>query len=495
MEVVQIPVSKIKVRFRLRNPSDLKVDALMESIRTIGLLHPIHVDSDNYLISGYHRLISFQKLEIEKIPAIINHEDHRIRELIELDENFQINILNHLQYSSHLIRREELMQELGLLYVRGDNRHTKDPSKLTQEDLAKSCGLSTRAYQFRKQLSKIHPEVHDLLVDTEWANSLMDLVRLSSEPDDVQRRVCDHLITGKCSSWKSAYVEGKLATYKLKTQPRIDFNMKERFGTPRSLMKFNRSSDELHQIISRVNHDEDLRHLKTSTQFGTIPIRLHQMNPDQAAFSIDYYTRPNDLICDMMNGRGSTAITSLYLERRFIGWDINKASIDRTKEVIRSNFDVPEDRWEIHEGCGCEMKELDGQSEVIDAVFTSPPYFNNAESYTDSELDLCNMKMDKFMERIDLLFKNTSRVIKRSNFEEKIFKPIIFTLGTARDGKNGILSMSYEFQKVAKNHALVLWDEVHVELNNPHLQASLQRNYQHGYVMKSHETQLTWVKF
>ena len=183
MEVVQIPVSKIKVRFRLRNPSDLKVDALMESIRTIGLLHPIHVDSDNYLISGYHRLICYQKLEREEIPAIINHEDHRIRELIELDENFQINVLNHLQYSSHLIRREELMQELGLLYVRGDNRHTKDPSKLTQEDLAKSCGLSTRAYQFRKQLSKIHPEVHDLLpgIDSRASGDLGRLLRTGAE--------------------------------------------------------------------------------------------------------------------------------------------------------------------------------------------------------------------------------------------------------------------------------------------------------------------------
>ena len=139
------------------------------------------------------------------------------------------------------------MKELGLLYVRGDNRHTKDPSKLTQEDLAKSCGLSTRAYQFRKQLSKIHPEVHDHLVDTEWANSLMDLVRLSSEPDDVQMRVCDQLITGKCSSWKSAYVEGKLATYKLKTQPRIDFNMKEIWNT--------QISNEIQSFIRRTPPD------------------------------------------------------------------------------------------------------------------------------------------------------------------------------------------------------------------------------------------------
>ena len=55
MKVVEIPISKIKVRFRLRNPSDEKVDGRAESIRTLNLLHPIHVDGNMYLLSGYHR--------------------------------------------------------------------------------------------------------------------------------------------------------------------------------------------------------------------------------------------------------------------------------------------------------------------------------------------------------------------------------------------------------------------------------------------------------
>ena len=85
-------------------------------------------------------------------------------------------------------------------------------------------------------------------------------------------------------------------------------------------MKFNRSKSDLNQVISLVNNDEDLRHVKTSFGFGTTPIKLHQMNPDQIVFSLDYYTRPNDLCLDPFNGRGSTAITSLYLQRRFIGF-------------------------------------------------------------------------------------------------------------------------------------------------------------------------------
>ena len=495
MEVVHLPVDQIRIRFRLRNPSDVKVDGLAESIRQLGLLHPIHVDGSNYLLSGYHRLLAYQKLGIKEIPSVIKNEDHRFSELIELDENIQRNPLNHLEFCSHIVRREELMIDLGLTYRQGDNRHTKDPTKLTTRELAKSIGLNERPYQLRKQLSKINPEVHDLLVETEWADSLMDLVRLSREPDNVQKRICDLLITGKCRSWKVSFYEGKLADYKLKTTPKVDFNIKERFGLPQSIMKFNRSKSDLTQVISLVNNDDELRHVKSSFGFGTTPIKLHQMNPDQVVFSLDYYTNPNDLILDPFQGRGTTAITSLYLQRRFIGFEINRSSMDKTKEVIRNNLDVSEDRWDIYDGCGCEMKELESKSEVVDGVFSSPPYYNKAESYTDDPRDLCNMNIDDFDERIDLMFSNIKRLIKRSDYEKKIFHPIIFVVGTSRKGKNGIFDMSFTFQQIAKNHGLTLWDQMFVELINPHLVSSLQRNYEHKFVQKNYESQLTWVKF
>ena len=438
MEVVELPVSEVKVRFRLRNPSDEKVDGLVESIRTLNLLHPIHVDGNMYLLSGYHRYLAYQKLGRETIPAVIKDEDNRFSELVEIDENIQRNPLNHLEFCSHIIRREELMNDLGLTYRQGDNRHTTDETKLTIKDLAKSIGLSERPYQLRKQLSKIHPEVHDLLVETEWADSLMDLVRLSREPDDVQRKICDLLTTGKCRSWRVAFYEGKLSDYKLKTTPKVDFNIKERFGLPQSIMKFNSSKSDLREVINLVNNDKDLHHLKTSTQFGTIPIRLHQMNPDQIVFTLDYYTRPNDVILDPFNGRGSSAITSLYLERRFIGFDINQSSLNKTKEVVTNHLDVTDDRWTLYEGCGCEMKELESESEIIDAVFGSPPYYNKAESYSDDSRDLCNMSIEEFDQKIDQMFGNISRLIKRSDYEKKIFYPIIFVVGTSRKGSDGI---------------------------------------------------------
>ena len=495
MDVVDVPIKDIQVRFRFRSPSDKKVEGIAESIEKVGLISPVTIDNSNNLICGFHRLLAHKKLERKTIPAIIKETDNRFSELIELDENIQRNPLNVIEMADHIQRREDLMDELGLTYQQGDNRYTSEETKLTIEDLATSIGLSKRAYQLRKQVAKLHPEVKSLLAETEFGDSLMYLAKLSSESDDVQKRVCKLLITGKTAGWKTAIYEAKVADFKLKTKPTIDFNVCERFGTPRSIMKFNPSPTELSNIINLVNHDEDIRPKKSETRFGLTDVRLHQMNPDQCLFALDYYTNPNDLILDCFSGRSTTAITSLYLQRRFIGFEINAAANNKTRNLIKNHMDVPEDNYKIIDGDGCDMHELKDEIQIIDAVFTSPPYYNKAESYSKDERDLCNMSIEDFDSKIDEMFKNLARVIKKSNYEEKIFHPVMMVIGTARDKKNGIQDMQYSFQAIAKKYKFTLWDSVHCEVNNPHLVCSIKRNYEFKFTHKSHETQLTWVMF
>ena len=55
MEVINIPINKIRVNKRLREVNQNKIQELANSIKDIGLLHPITVSKkDNYfyLISG-----------------------------------------------------------------------------------------------------------------------------------------------------------------------------------------------------------------------------------------------------------------------------------------------------------------------------------------------------------------------------------------------------------------------------------------------------------
>ena len=496
MKVVETPLSDVVVKFRLRNPSEEKVREISESISQVGLISPIVISPDNILLAGYHRYLAYKKLGLDTIPSIVKDVDKSIGELIETDENLMRQELNHIQTAMHIVKREELLKKLGFLYQAGDNNNTKSDEKLTIADVAEGIGLSKRSYQKRKQISKLHPEVVDVLVETEYANCFEELVKLSSEEDDIQKLVANLLITGKCRTWKMAFYKAKLHDFKLNREKDIEFNFKERWGQyAKSIMKFNRINDDLKKLCDLVNHDESLRHQKGSLRFGETKVSLHQMNPDHARFAIEYYTKPNDLILDPFLGRNTTGITALHLNRRCIGFTIDDNAYELTKESIEKHMEVNEDDFEVIKGCGCEMKAFEGKERFVDAVFSSPPYYNHAEPYSDDERDLCNMNVEEFDNKIDVMFKNLARVIKKSNYDEKIFHPVMMVIGTARDGKNGILDMQYSFQATAKKYGFTLWDSVHCEVNNPHLVCSIKRNYELKFTHKSHETQLTWVMF
>ena len=122
IEVVNVPVKKIRCRFRLRNPKESKIREIAESIEQLGLMNPITIDSNNYLIAGFHRLHSYKLLERETIPCIIKDTTHVYGELMEIDENLKRNELNHLEIAEHMVRREELLGELGIRMKNGGNQ-------------------------------------------------------------------------------------------------------------------------------------------------------------------------------------------------------------------------------------------------------------------------------------------------------------------------------------------------------------------------------------
>ena len=215
MNVIEVPVGDIKVNFRLRNPSEDKVHEIAESISQVGLISPITIDTDKNLLAGFHRLLSYKQLQKETIPAIIKDADSRYGELVEVDENLKRNDLNHIEVADHIVKREELLDQLGLTYKAGDNQVDVSNDKLTIKDIASGIGYSKRQYQMRKQVAKLHPEVKSLLSDTEFAESLTDLVKLSSESDDTQLDICNLLISGRCKTFKAAFIQAKYSEFKL----------------------------------------------------------------------------------------------------------------------------------------------------------------------------------------------------------------------------------------------------------------------------------------
>jgi len=81
-----LPLSRIKLGQRFRR--DLgNIDALTDSIREVGLLHPIVVDADGNLIAGQRRLAACHLLGMKDIPVTIVELDDAGRLRAEQDEN------------------------------------------------------------------------------------------------------------------------------------------------------------------------------------------------------------------------------------------------------------------------------------------------------------------------------------------------------------------------------------------------------------------------
>ena len=68
MEVEEVEVAKIKTKFRLRTPNDDKIKEVATSIKLCGLINPITVTRELYLLAGYHRWKAYEQLGYKPYP-------------------------------------------------------------------------------------------------------------------------------------------------------------------------------------------------------------------------------------------------------------------------------------------------------------------------------------------------------------------------------------------------------------------------------------------
>jgi len=494
MEVKEVEVNKIKSKFRLRTPNDEKIQEIAGSIKLCGLINPVTIDANFYLLAGYHRWKAFELLGYTHIPAVIHDEDKLRGELVEVEENLSRNELNAIEESEHLGRREEILEELGMLMPFGGNQYSK--GKVTVKERAEGIGMKIRTYQLKKQILNIEEEVRDLLKETEFAKNQMDMVKLSQQSQEVQREVCKLLITGKVSTFKRALQQSLLEGWRdSKPASDVGFSLKERYGVAKSIMRFQKADNHLQELVQMINKSEGVEVTKRTTNWGTNPIPNYTMIAEHSQFLVDYYTKEGDLILDNFMGRGTNVLASLYHNRKVVGVDVNEENVQKLREVCVKHFPEQSGNYELHNSCGVTLKEWERQKEVFDAVVTDPPYVCAAETYGLDPRDIARQNHNQYMESIDQCFENLSRLIKTSNFEEKRFHPIIFKVGSGRKGSEGIVDMDFEFQLVARKHKLVLWDKVFNELHSIWGNLCAVRNYKNGYVQKNFETNLIFCKF
>jgi hypothetical protein len=102
-------IADIKIGNRVRrDPGD--IESLAKSIQQVGLLHPVVVNSNNELVSGYRRIEACKKLGWDEIPHTTGKslDDITLKLNAEADENVQRKNLSPLEAAEMAERLETL---------------------------------------------------------------------------------------------------------------------------------------------------------------------------------------------------------------------------------------------------------------------------------------------------------------------------------------------------------------------------------------------------
>ena len=495
MKTVSIPVEDIKVISRLRKVDEEKVKDLAQSIKEIDLLHPLQVSkrgSEYILTSGNHRLKAMQLLEKATVPCVVREEDNTINQLIEIEENLCSKRLNAIQEAEHIVLREQLLIKLGRKAVVGSNQYTGEG--ITNTELASQLGISRRIYSYKKQINNLEPEVKELLGETKHAEKMMDMVKLTKHPKHIQIEVANLLVNEDAKTFNRAMILANLK-YKKKGWKEEYKKIKDELQTPKSIMRFGRKQDHLNNLCLLVSHNEKLRKTKRKTLFGTSEISNYTMLPEHSRWFIKYFTKEGDLVCDNTCGLGTNIISACYEGRRVIGYDLSADKLEGIKDACVNHIGARPEDVILHHSCGVAMKEFKNDASIIDCFINDVPYVGGAEKYTDDERDLCNLKDEEYFKKIETMMVNMKRLIKSSNYKEKIFHPIIMKMGSQRRGAKGLITMDTDIEMIARKIGLTLHDKIVNELKPTLQNYNLQRCIENRYTIKLQETNLVFLKY
>jgi SAM-dependent methyltransferase len=184
---MKINISDIKINHRKRDADPHKVRQLADSIEKIGLLNPITISTKKQLVAGLHRIRAYQLLGKKRIEAIVKDFDEMRQELGEIDENICRAELNIIEKGELLLRRDELLTDLGVRAKHGRQKGAYS-TPFTTAQIAKEAGMGERTSQRYKQIARsLDKGVKDKLRDTPFANSPYSLLQLAHNSTTIQK--------------------------------------------------------------------------------------------------------------------------------------------------------------------------------------------------------------------------------------------------------------------------------------------------------------------
>jgi N6-adenosine-specific RNA methylase IME4 len=191
------------------------VDDLVESIREVGLLHPITVSSDLRLIAGARRLAACRELGWSHLPVVVLDLDKLRMKMAGLDEDLVRKDLSILDRAEMLAQRKGIYESLHPSTRRGvaggkasgasrRGERTTAPDAFVR-DVSRKTNLAPRTIQSMVQLAHAIPEdVRRSLRGTSVEDFKRGLARIARLPHDQQRAVAKRIATGETPSVRRA---------------------------------------------------------------------------------------------------------------------------------------------------------------------------------------------------------------------------------------------------------------------------------------------------
>jgi len=216
---MRIPISEIKVNPGRREVDPEDVKELADSIRDLGLLHPIIVDKKYALIAGLHRLEAVKLLEWTEIECTVSSLEGLKAELAEIDENVIRSDLTALEFGELLLKRKDIYEtlhpEVKATYNGGGfkgNQHknskrsvvTEDSSVTTKsfvQDTAEKLGVTPRTVEKQIQTAKnLTPETKTIIRETDTKIGKEEALKLSRLEPEQQKEAAEMLSVGTIRS-------------------------------------------------------------------------------------------------------------------------------------------------------------------------------------------------------------------------------------------------------------------------------------------------------
>lgn len=201
---MKISVDEIQVREGRRELDTAHVQELADSIKELGLLNPVTVDKENYLIAGLHRLEAVKLLEWPEVECTVSSLEGLRAELAEIDENIVRNDFTAIEYGEMLLRRKVIYETLhpetkagvaqavAMNRAVGNNVADKMSATLKSfvEDTAEKLGVDQRTVRRQIQTAKnLTPEAKEIIKDTDTKITKKAALKLSRLEPEQQKEV------------------------------------------------------------------------------------------------------------------------------------------------------------------------------------------------------------------------------------------------------------------------------------------------------------------